>query len=70
MDHIMVNLGNRGDIKVEDEVILIGRRKDLQITVQDLASRAKTIPYEIISRLSPKIPRIYKYPFSEVKDPP
>ncbi len=60
MDHIMIDLKERGDIKAGDEVILIGASKDNKISVEELAAAAKTIPYEIISRLSPSIPRIYK----------
>ncbi len=60
MDHIMVELGKRKDIKVGEEVILIGKKGSLTISAEDLALWARTIPYEIISRLSPKIPRIYK----------
>jgi len=60
MDHIMVNLGQVSNIKLGQEVILIGKGKNLRITVEDLANWAGTIPYEIVSRLSLKIPRIYK----------
>jgi len=61
MDHIMVDLGKTKGVKPGDEVILVGRTKDLKVTVEDLASWAQTIPYEIISRFSLKIPRIYKF---------
>jgi len=60
MDHIMVDLKNTESIKAGQEVILIGKGKDIEITAQDLASWADTIPYEIVSRLSLKIPRVYK----------
>jgi alanine racemase len=61
MDHIMIDLGQNKDIKVGDEVVLIGQRGSLKITAEDIANWANTIPYEIVSRLSFKIPRIYKY---------
>ncbi len=60
MDHIMIDLGNRKDIKAGSEVTLIGRIKDLEISAENLAKAAGTIPYEIISRLSLQIPRLYK----------
>ena len=60
MDHIMVNSGKQSDVKVADEAILIGKKNNLQITAEDVAIWAKTIPYEIVSRLSLKIPRFYK----------
>ncbi|MFA5304865.1 MAG: alanine racemase [Candidatus Omnitrophota bacterium] len=60
MDHIMVNLGSNSGIKVGDEVVLIGKKNNLKITTEEVATWAKTIPYEIVSRLSLKIPRLYK----------
>jgi alanine racemase len=57
----MIDLGQNKDIKVGDEVVLIGQRGSLKITAEDIANWANTIPYEIVSRLSFKIPRIYKY---------
>lgn len=60
MDHIMVDVGTREDIKTGTEVILIGKSKNREVSAESLARAANTIPYEIISRLSPKIPRIYK----------
>jgi len=59
MDHIMVDLGNK-TASLGDEVILIGKDKDLIIKVEDISKIVNTIPYEIVSRLSLKIPRIYK----------
>lgn len=59
MDHIMIDLGDSKDIKIGQEVILIGKAKTARIGAEDLAQWAKTIPYEIISCLSPKIPRVY-----------
>ena len=60
MDHVMVNLGNNCEIKVAEEVVLIGKKNNLKITAEEVAAWAKTIPYEIVSRLSLKIPRLYK----------
>ncbi|MDD3296858.1 MAG: alanine racemase [Candidatus Omnitrophica bacterium] len=59
MDHIMVDAG-KSKVSVGDDVILIGSYKNLKITAEDLAQLSGTIPYEIVSRLSLKIPRIYK----------
>lgn len=60
MDHIMINLDSNSEVKVADEVVLIGKKDNLRITADEVASWAKTIPYEIVSRLSLKIPRLYK----------
>lgn len=61
MDYIMVDLGRHSNIKLGDEVILIGKSKSLAINTETLAAWARTIPYEIVSRLSLKIPRTYKH---------
>ncbi|MFH1768983.1 MAG: alanine racemase [Candidatus Omnitrophota bacterium] len=60
MDHIMVDVGKNASAKVNDKVILIGKSRNHKISAEDLASWAGTIPYEIVSRLSLKIPRFYK----------
>lgn len=67
MDHIMVDLKDDYDIKQGQEVILIGKSKNHQITAEDLAQEARTIPYEIVSRLSSRIPRIYTHSKSKIK---
>lgn len=59
MDHIMVDLGNDKEIKKEDTVTLIGKEKDKQITAENLAAWAQTIPYEIVTCISKDIPRHY-----------
>lgn len=59
MDHLMVDVGERHDITVGEEATLIGSSGVKKITVEELAQSAKTIPYEITSRLSLAIPRFY-----------
>jgi alanine racemase len=59
MDHIMADTGN-DRVKPGEEVILIGKQGKLEVTAQEVADWARTIPYEITSRLSLKTPRIYK----------
>ncbi|MBD3264945.1 MAG: alanine racemase [Candidatus Omnitrophica bacterium] len=59
MDHIMVDLGDDGNISQGEEVVLIGKSERNSITAEQLADWAGTIPYEIVSCLSLKIPRLY-----------
>ncbi|MCK4809846.1 MAG: alanine racemase [Candidatus Omnitrophica bacterium] len=61
MDHLMADIGNNKEIKTGTEVVLIGKSGNLEITPEYLAKLVNTIPYEIVSRLSSNIPRIYKY---------
>ncbi len=61
MDHIMVDIGSNRRIKAGDEVVLIGTGGKKHISAGNLAQWAHTIPYEIVSGLSLKIPRVYKH---------
>ena len=58
MDMIMVDVNNVEDVKVGDEVVIIGKQLDKQIFVEDIAALCETINYEIVTLLSQRIPRI------------
>ena len=58
MDQIVVNIGNDSAYN-EDEVVLIGCQGDSRITVEDLAGWAGTIPYEILTNINTRVPRVY-----------
>jgi len=59
MDAITVDLTDAPGAKVGDEVVLIGRQGDEQVTVEELSTRAGTIVEEIAGRLSSRLPRRY-----------
>ncbi|MFH1791689.1 MAG: alanine racemase [Candidatus Omnitrophota bacterium] len=61
MDQTMVDVGTRADIKVGDEVVLIGKQGFGEITVEDLSRMAGTIPYEIVTGVTSRVPRVYTY---------
>jgi alanine racemase len=58
MDAMMVELGE-GSAYNGDEVVLIGRQGDEEIRVEELAARAGTIPYEILTSINLRVPRRY-----------
>jgi alanine racemase len=58
MDMIMVDVNNVEDVKVGDEVVIIGKQLDKQIFVEDIAALCETINYEIATLLSQRIPRM------------
>jgi alanine racemase len=60
MDQTMINVGHIKDVKVGDEVVLIGRQGDNEITTERLARLAGTIPYEIVCSITDRVPRVYK----------
>lgn len=59
MDQLMVDCGD-DEVRVGDEVTLIGAQQGETITAQDWADALGTIPYEIICRIGPRVPRHYR----------
>lgn len=58
MDQIMVNV--EWDTAYNgDEVVLLGSAADATITCEDLAEWAGTIPYEVLTNINTRVPRIY-----------
>lgn len=57
MDRIMFNVGN-DNIKVGDDVILIGKKGKLEIDAWDWSKKIDTIPYEITCGISKRVPRV------------
>ena len=60
MDVTVVNISEIPNVSLGDIVTLIGSDKDEQITVDEIAEQADTIGYEILTGLSPRLPRIWK----------
>jgi alanine racemase len=58
MDQIVVNIENDSAFN-GDEVILLGGIGKNSITAEDLAEWAGTIPYEILTNINTRVPRIY-----------
>ena len=58
MDQIVVNIENDSAYN-SDEVILLGSDGKNSITAEDLAEWAGTIPYEILTNINTRVPRIY-----------
>jgi len=59
MDQIVINLGPEGSGYNGDKVVLIGEMDGQIITAEDLARWAGTIPYEILTNINTRVPRIY-----------
>ncbi|MFH1782805.1 MAG: alanine racemase [Candidatus Omnitrophota bacterium] len=60
MDMTMCEVGHIKDVKIGDEVILIGRQGHEEISVEEIASLSNTIPYEVVCNIGRRVPRIYK----------
>lgn len=59
MDQFVVDLGLSCSAKTGDEVIVFGDGSSGEYTVDEWAKAAGTINYEIITRIGPRVPRIY-----------
>jgi len=59
MDQFMVDVGDQ-EVYVGDEVVLIGKQGDEEISLKEVAHLCETIPYEILCLLNERIPRIYR----------
>jgi alanine racemase len=57
MNLCMVDLTDVPGARLEDEVVLLGRSGDETISAETMAEWAGTINYEIVSRISPLLPR-------------
>ena len=58
MDLTLVDVGD-SNVKVGDEVVLIGRQGKESISTDDVAKQADTISYEIICGIGKRVTRIY-----------
>ncbi|HKZ30742.1 MAG TPA: alanine racemase [Vicinamibacteria bacterium] len=59
MDQIMVNI-EWNEAWNGDDVVLIGEQGGAQVTVEELAQWAGTVPWEILAAISDRVPRIYE----------
>lgn len=59
MDQLMVSMPDGVGVAPGDEVVLIGTQGQESITVLELATLTGTIPYEIFTGFSERVPRIY-----------
>jgi len=60
MDMCMIDVTDLPDVKVGDDVVLLGRQGGEEIRVEELASIAGTIPYEIFCSIGRRVRRVYK----------
>jgi len=58
MDQCTVDIGDASAYN-GDEVVLIGRQGNECITVEEIAARVGTIPYEVLTNINTRVPRKY-----------
>ena len=59
MDMTLIDVTDIPDVKMGDEVVIFGKQRNEIITVEELAQKANTIPYEILCNVGKRVPRVY-----------
>ena len=59
MDQVMLDVSEIEDVKVGDEVIVIGDGSDGAMSFDDIAEMTGTINYEVVCLVGKRVPRVY-----------
>jgi alanine racemase len=59
MDLMMIDVSNIDNVQVGDEVVLMGRDGSEEISCVELAEKAGTITWEIITRIGARVRRVF-----------
>ncbi|MBI2947708.1 MAG: alanine racemase [Verrucomicrobia bacterium] len=60
MDQMLADVSAVPHAKPGDEVVLIGRQGDGQISAQDVADWCDTVAWEVLTNISSRVPRVYR----------
>jgi alanine racemase len=60
MDMILIDVTEVSGVQAGDEVVIFGRQGDQQISVEELALKAQTIPYEILCNVGKRVQRVHQ----------
>lgn len=60
MDQCMIDVTDVGEVKVGDEVILLGEQNGVKFDADDIAELIDTISYEVVCMIGKRVPRVYK----------
>ncbi len=60
MDQTLVDVSRLGEVSIGEEAVLIGSQKGETITATDLATWCGTIPWEILTAITHRVPRLFR----------
>jgi alanine racemase len=60
MDQTLVDVTGLDGLRVGDEAVLFGRQGEEMITVNELAAWCGLVPWEILTGISYRVPRLYR----------
>ncbi len=66
MDQLMIDITRISKARLNDEVVIYGKQKDAEISLEDAAAAAQTINYELACAVSPRVKRRYLVKGKEV----
>ncbi len=61
MDQFMIDVGHIPGVQAGDEAVIMGQQGDQCILAEEIAEKAGTINYEIVTRIGLRLPKIFKY---------
>jgi len=59
MDQTMVDVTSIPDARIGDEVTIFGTSSDVRLSIHEVASQMRTIPYETVCLIGKRVPRVY-----------
>jgi alanine racemase len=59
MDLMVIDVSDLPEASVGDEVVLMGRQGDEEVSAAELADRAGTIHWDIVTRIGSRVRRVY-----------
>ena len=59
MDQLIVDCGDF-EVAPGDEVVLVGRQDEEEVSAWELAANTATVAYEIVARIGARVPREYR----------
>jgi len=61
MDQVILDVTRVPGCRVGDEVVALGSQNGEEIRARELATQAQTIPWEILTNIGSRVPRMYKH---------
>ena len=61
MNHILIDIGLKSQLKIGDNVVLFGSQENERISISEIAAQLNTISYEITCSISSLVERIHQY---------
>ncbi len=59
MDQTMIDVSHIPDVKVGDEVVLVGKQEENSISVEELADMSASFNYEFVCDVNRRVPRVF-----------